>query len=105
MLLITGTRDGDVMGTGATPEVRRATYAALSPPDKYLLVLDGAEHMNFGGGEHQNLSREGHHYTAAVDAISLAYWDAMLCGDAAARSWLADDARTVLAANDVFTAK
>ena len=105
MLLVTGTRDGDVMGTGATPENRRATFAALRPPDKYLLVLDGAEHMNFNGGERQNQGPRGQHYTSAVDAISLAYWNATLRGDPAARSWLASDTGTVLAAGDVFSAK
>lgn len=105
MLVVTGTRDGDMMGTGATPETRRATFAALPPPDKFLLVLDGAEHLNFNGSERQNQSAAGRHYTAAVEAISLAYWDAMLRGDPAARSWLAHDTRTVLAAGDEFAAK
>ncbi len=105
MLVVTGTQDSDMMGTGATPETRRATFAAMSPPDKYMVVLEGAQHMNFGGGARANASGKGPHYTAAVDAISLAYWNAMLRGDAAARAWLANGTRSVLDAGDVFSAK
>ncbi len=105
MLLVTGTRDGDVVGTGASPEARRATFYAVPPPDKFLLVLDGAEHLNFNGGALQNRDAAGQHYTHAVDAISLAYWNAMLRGDTAARDWLAADARSVLAPADVWRTK
>ncbi|MBS0321635.1 MAG: hypothetical protein JSR18_13910 [Proteobacteria bacterium] len=105
MLVVTGTRDGDVVGTGASPESRRATFAALPPPDKYLLVLDGAQHLNFNGGALQNRDAAGRHYTAAVDAISLAYWNAVLEGDSQARAWLAQDARSVLAPADVWRYK
>ncbi len=50
-LSITGTRDGDVLERGTTPENRTQPFRFMPPPDKYLLVLDGADHMVFNGGE------------------------------------------------------
>jgi predicted dienelactone hydrolase len=105
MLLVTGTRDGDVIGNGATPDTRRATFDLMPAPGKYLLVLDAATHMNFNGGEMQNATPDGRHYRAAVEAVSLAFWDATLRGDAAARAWLAGGAGDALATGDVFLAK
>ena len=49
LLSITGTRDADVAGVGATPERRMAVFGALPPGDKAHLVLQDADHMTFGG--------------------------------------------------------
>jgi len=47
---VTGTADGDVMGTGATPENRTLPHRHMRGPDKYLLVLDDADHFSFSPG-------------------------------------------------------
>ncbi|MCX7893041.1 MAG: hypothetical protein N2544_11830 [Burkholderiales bacterium] len=91
---ITGTRDGDVAGTGATPENRTLPFRHMSPPDKYLLVLEGADHMVFGGrpGLWRAASAEEAAQGRVVKAATLAFWDAYLKADGAARAWLAGGA-------------
>lgn len=87
-LLMTGTKDEAAIG-GATVASRQQVYPALPPGGKYELVLDGAEHSAFtdralpGDREPRNAN---HH--RAILAISTAFWDAWLRGDAAARAWL-----------------
>jgi predicted dienelactone hydrolase len=109
-LSVTGTRDGDMMGTGATPERRREAFALMPPPDKYLLVLDGADHMVFNDGAKQPAfggltPAQIERIDRVVKATTLAYWNAYLRDDASARRWLVQDARTILAPNDVWEAK
>ena len=48
-LCITGTRDDDVVGSGATPEKRAAVFGALPTGNKAMLLLKDADHMTFGG--------------------------------------------------------
>ncbi len=98
LLSVTGTRDGDVAGTGATPERRAAVFAALPPGSKAHLVLQDADHMTFGGQTgraveivpREAVTRElqGAHH-ALVAAITTDWWRATLMGDAAARTRLA----------------
>ncbi len=109
VLSITGTRDGDVAGTGATPERRAAVFSALpsgnapgdKPVDKLLnkahLVLQDADHMTFAGQtgraveivprEAVTRDLQGAHH-ALVAAITTDWWRATLLDDAAARDRL-----------------
>ncbi|MBL9078830.1 MAG: dienelactone hydrolase [Planctomycetes bacterium] len=102
MLLMTGTHDGARIG-GQTPASRRGVFPALPLTiDRYELVLEGAEHSAFTEralpGD-QGRRNPDHH--RAILALSTAFWDTHLRGDAAARAWLhGDGARTVLAAGD-----
>ena len=98
VLSITGTRDQDVVGTGATPQRRMAVFGAL--PDggnKAHLVLQDADHMTFAGQTgraveivpREQLTRDlqdMHH--AAVAAITTDWWRATLLGDTRARNRL-----------------
>ena len=101
-LLMTGTKDAAPIG-GQAVESRLAVYPNLpSGIDKYELVLKDAEHSAFtdralpGDKEQRNPN-----HARAVLALSTAFWDAHLGGDAAARAWLhGPDARTVLEAGD-----
>ncbi|MCG3148301.1 MAG: hypothetical protein PCFJNLEI_01744 [Verrucomicrobiae bacterium] len=105
-LLMTGTKDTSVIGN-ATPESRRAVYPALPAGGKYELVLDRAEHSAFtdrplpGDSERRN---PNHH--RAILAISSAFWDAYLTGNAEAKTWL-DGAgpRSVLEPKDEWQRK
>lgn len=87
-LLMTGTKDTALIGN-ADPESRLAVYPALPPGGKYELVLDKAEHSAFtdralpGDSEKRN---PNHH--RVILALSTAFWDAWLEGDADARLWL-----------------
>ncbi|MFC4763642.1 alpha/beta hydrolase [Dyella koreensis] len=48
MLLVTGTRD---QGLGGDYRWRMQAFDGLSPGCRWLAVVDGANHMNFGGGQ------------------------------------------------------
>jgi predicted dienelactone hydrolase len=100
-LLMTGTHDGGVIG-GQTPTTRMAVFPALRSGDKYELVLDGAEHSAFTDRAllGDRLPRNPNHHRAIL-ALSTAFWDAYLRGDAAARAWLqGEGARSLLEAKD-----
>ena len=112
LLSITGTRDSDVVGVGATPERRMAVFAALPPGNKAHLVLQDADHMTFGGQSgraaeivpREAITRElqpAHH--ARVAAITTDWWRATLQDDAAAWARLVQPAG--LAPGDVWQRK
>ena len=90
-MLMTGTKDIALIGH-ADMESRLSVFPALQPGGKYELVLHNAEHSAFserplpGDKEKRN---PNHH--RAILALSTAFWDAWLCGDAAAREWLDGD--------------
>ena len=97
LLSITGTRDSDVVGVGATPERRMAVYSALPPGDKAQLILQDADHMTFAGQTGRSVEivpreqvtrdlQDAHH--TLVAAISTDWWRATLLGDALARKRL-----------------
>lgn len=102
-MIMTGTEDGSPIGR-TTPEARRQVFEALPPGSKYELVLDGGEHQAFGDRPlpGSKRPRDPNHHRAIL-ALSTAFWDAFLGGDAAARAWLESDApRGVLAGGDVW---
>lgn len=100
-MLMTGTEDRSPIGDIDVAD-RLAVYPALpSTIDRYELVLQGADHGVFGqraigrGGD----AKAAHHRT--ILALSTAFWDAQLRGDAAARDWLhGDGARQALGVGD-----
>ena len=98
-LCLTGTRDDDVIGNGATADKRAAVYGALPAGHKAMLLLKDADHMTFGGGrgeagQGQMRPREAatiqlqpqHH--ALVAMITTDWWRAHLMGDSQARARL-----------------
>ncbi|MBI2750139.1 MAG: dienelactone hydrolase [Burkholderiales bacterium] len=96
-LCLTGTRDGDVVGNGSTPERRRAVFDALPGGHKAMLVLQDADHMTFGGQEGRPLAQRRRDpatrqaeaaHRVAVAAITTDWWRAHLMNDAAAQSRL-----------------
>lgn len=112
LLCITGTRDDDVVGVGATPERRMGVFTALPPGNKGQLVLKDADHMTFGGQTgraveviaREPIARElqaQHH--AAVAAITADWWRAYLVKDAEAVGRLGKPAG--LAAGDTWERK
>jgi predicted dienelactone hydrolase len=105
-LVMTGTRDDAPIGN-ADVGSRLGVFPALPPGAKYELVLDGAEHGAFGDralpGE-DGRRNPSHH--RAILALSTAFWDAHLRGDAAARAWLdGDGPASVLEAGDRWQRK
>jgi predicted dienelactone hydrolase len=98
MLCITGSRDGDVMGNGATPERRAQVYDALPEGQKALLLLHEADHPTFAGNSARlapladraeagvTLQPTHHRLVAAVTAD---WWRLHLAGETAADARLA----------------
>lgn len=101
-LLMTGTHDGSPIGN-TTAADRLEVYPALPPTiDRYELVLHDAEHSAFGDAAlpGEKLARKPSHHRSIL-ALSTAFWDCHLRGDAAAREWLhGDGPRRVLDAED-----
>ena len=105
-LLMTGTHDISFIGT-ADMKSRLAVFPALPPGGKYEVVLYGAEHSAFGDGPlpGDKEKRNPNHHRVIL-ALSTAFWDAYLRGDAAAKTWLdGDGPRTVLEKDDRWQRK
>ena len=120
LLSVTGTLDGDVAGTGATPERRAAVFASLPsskpsgvpPGNKAHLVLQDADHMTFAGQTGRDVEivpreaitrdLQGAHH-ALVATVTTDWWRATLLDGAAARSQLRAPAN--LRAGDLWQQK
>lgn len=105
-MLMTGTKDIAPIGD-ADMTSRLGVFPALPPGAKYELVLDRAEHSAFtdralpGDAEKRN---PNHHRLTL--ALSTAFWDAWLRGDAAAKAWLdGDGPRSLMEENDRWQKK
>lgn len=85
---ITGTDDAVPLLTSVTPADRQRPFAAMPAGDKYLLVLAGADHMVFSGGEGQRAATRN---DARVAALVI---------EATSRFWL----RYLLGQNEIVTA-
>jgi predicted dienelactone hydrolase len=90
-MLMTGTQDDSPLGD-TTPESRLEVYPALPPGDKYELVLKDGEHHAFTerpeGAERFGNAKRNPNHKQTILALSTAFWDAHLRGDAAAKDWL-----------------
>ena len=100
-LLMTGTKDVAPIGN-ADMKSRLSVYPALRGAPKYEIVLNNAEHSVFtdrplpGDREPRN---PNHH--RVILALSTAFWDAYLRGDADALAWLTGPGpRSVIEAQD-----
>lgn len=84
-LLMTGTADQSLIG-GQSAESRLGVFPALPAGQKYELVLDGAEHSAFSERALPGdaLPRNPNHHRAIL-AISTAFFDSTLKGEAKAR--------------------
>lgn len=87
-LLMTGTKDVTPIAN-TDMKSRLSVYPALHGAPKYQVVLFNAEHSVFTDralpGEHE--PRNPNHHRVIL-ALSTAFWDAYLRGDAAALAWL-----------------
>jgi predicted dienelactone hydrolase len=81
MMTITGSRDRGAGGQG--PDWKKQPFRYSPPGDKYLVDIEGANHVSFGGyGGRDNA------FTPVVKATTLAFWDAYLKGEASAKAAL-----------------
>ncbi len=89
------------------PEDRTWAYHKNRARDQYLLVLKGADHVTFGGKRIEDGvagRREAHNHRLIVSA-ALAFWDAYLKDDEAARHWLDHDFPRFLGRDGTFERK
>lgn len=82
LLTITGSRDRGAGGQG--PDWKKEPYFRSPPGDKFLVDIEGANHFSFGGGRGGRTSN----VSEIVNLVSLAFWNAYLKGDEAARASL-----------------
>jgi len=106
---LTGTEDKVPLTPKITPESRALPYKYMPAPDKYLLVLKGANHMLYNGQpEMRSWSEQNRKVHAPlIEQVSLDFWDAYLKGDAKARAALGTDGefRQVLGSAGEWSAK
>jgi predicted dienelactone hydrolase len=107
VLMLTGTRDGDVMGDGTTPEARTKPFEHMPPPGKYLAVFEGGDHMVFGGHEmRRTVTARDRDIQSDVKALTLSFWNAHLRDDRDALAWLQEGgARSILSKDDRYESK
>ncbi len=88
-MLMTGTKDLVPLISNTDMKSRLGVYTALPPGGKYEVVLDRAEHSAFTDRPLPSDTEErnpNHH--RVILALSTAFWDAYLRGDASAKAWL-----------------
>ena len=106
---ITGTEDGSILDDGSKPEQRRSPFENMPAGQKYLAVFDGGDHMVIGGhgfGLRRPETARDKKIQLDVMAGTLAFWNATLKKDAAARDWLEKGGfRATLSPKDVFEYK
>ncbi len=84
VLFLTGTKD---YGQGQRSAAwRREAFEGIKSVDEYLVVLEGAGHMTFGGGD--KLNPQHAHHEELIKAVATAWFDAQLKGDEKAAAWL-----------------
>jgi predicted dienelactone hydrolase len=107
-LSVTGTADFAPITPQVSAADRQRPFRAMPPGDKYLLVVGGANHLQFNGQDGLRRDTEpGEHMRAIVIAATTAFWNASLRGDSSARNWFYDMSglRKMLAASDRFEAR
>lgn len=98
MMVITGSLDKAAL-TNETPASRQEAFELAKPGDKYLLFIEGATHSSYAGKAASALL--GERPTTDLKLITdvtacgtLAFWDAYLKGEDAAKTYLAGDGLT-----------
>lgn len=106
-MLMTGTKDVVPLISNTDVKSRLAVFAALPPVGKYELVLDRAEHSAFTDRPLPlDTEKRNPNHHRVILALSTAFWDAYLRGDAAAKAWLdGEGPKTVLEKGDKWQTK
>lgn len=102
-LFLTGTQDEAAVGPRAleSAEGRAKPFEAIEGTPETLVVLSGGDHMVFSGRQELGLSRpKDERFHDIVKAASLAFWDAYLRDDPAARRWLREGGLSAFAGED-----
>lgn len=108
VLFITGTRDGSILGDATRYEDRLLPYEKIPPCNKYLLSFLDGDHMVFGGhalGVRRAETARDRAIQTGVKAVTLAFWNATLKQDSAAKIWLQNEFKSMLVDGDTFVHK
>lgn len=91
MLHFTGTEDMNPLDPAEPPSDRQIPFQNIPDAGQYLVVLNGGDHRIFGGRERMDGPRPTDaRFLSLISQASIAFWDAYLLGDPAARIWLRD---------------
>jgi predicted dienelactone hydrolase len=102
---ITGTRDELPFLNNVTPQDRTRPFAAMPAGSKYLLVLDGANHMMLGGQSvRMHRASPNAHIVDAVTRLTTDFWRTYLVSGSNRPDLIAND-RGVLSKKDHFEEK
>jgi len=85
MMTVTGTRDRGSRGQGV--DWKQQPYRYSPPGDKFLVVIDGANHFSFGGG----LGVGSNAIVDCVKLVSTHFWDTFLKELKVSREYLRSD--------------
>jgi len=97
---VPGTEDDSPIGN-STPADRLKVFPYLQQAPAWQVVFDKATHMAFGERELSGKAIKDPRYHRAILALTTAFWDAELKGDAAAKTWLTGEgAKSVLDSAD-----
>lgn len=99
-LLMTGTRDDSPIGNSSAAD-RLKVFPHLQQAPAWQVVFDQATHMTFSERDLKGNEAKNPRYHRAILALTTAFWDAELKGDAKAKEWLnGEGARSVLVPTD-----
>ena len=99
-LLMTGTQDDSPIGNSTAAD-RLKVFPALRLAPAWQVVFDKGTHMSFGDRDLRGNATAAGRYHRAILALTTAFWDAELKGDAAAKTWLnGSGAKSVLVPED-----
>ena len=88
MMYMTGTLDISPLG-GVMVEQREEPFMHAGAGGQHLVVLEGGDHMVFAGSRGKLAENPlRHRHEDIIKVLSLAFWDAYLRDDPAARAWL-----------------
>lgn len=107
-LNLTGTSDHLPMVDDFPAEDRRLPYQFMPGPDKYLLVLNGADHFVFNGQPAERRWNDQNRtiHAPLIERVTLDFWNAYLKGDATALADLRQGGmKTAVAANGEWLVK
>lgn len=105
ILHITGTEDLNPLDPSMQAAERRIPFETIRGVDQYLIVLDGARHMDFSGSRRSDDPARERHVQEVVKAATVAFLDAVLRGNTDARHWLDAGLPGALAPGDAIEAR
>jgi len=105
MLHFTGTNDMSPLDKDQPASDRQIPFRHITVPNQYLVVLNGGDHMVFGGEGSKRGGRDTSRddtFHRLIREMSVAFWDAYLMDDPAAKAWLRDGNAAAELSNNAF---